>query len=105
MSIANGAYKNLTDLMFIDTANPGGLNNGPCIVGVEDASKLTNSPVKSGAFYAYRLVFPMKGEHVNDFHYLVMLFEFWPMTGRIWTAGYNKDASSWTQEWIAITRA
>lgn len=84
--------------------NVDGSANGPCILGTEDASKLANCPVKSGAFYAYRLVFPVKSERGAHHHYLVMLFEFWPSTGRIWAAGYNNDAKTWSQDWIAVTR-
>lgn len=84
--------------------NVDGSANGPCILGTEDASKLVNCPVKSGAFYAYRLVFPVKSEHNAYHHYLVMLLEFWPSTGRIWAAGYNNDAKTWTQNWTAVTR-
>ena len=73
----------MTDGYHIDVVNPEGAANEPCIMGTEDASKLANCPVKSGPFYAYRLVFPIKSEHADDCHHLALLFEFWPVTGRI----------------------
>ena len=85
-SIAAGSSRRITDLKSIDTRNPGGGANAPGVAAVEDASALVNSPVKSGAFYAYRLVMPIESQGAGRWHFLVLLLEFWPLAGRVWAA-------------------
>lgn len=68
--------------------------NRPQIIATEDASTLNSSPVTSGAFYAYRITYPMKsvGGH---YKVVVELHEAYPNAGRIWKTAYNPDYSSW----------
>lgn len=103
-SLVEGASRTLTDLQLIDTNNLSHYNNAPAIVGTEDASRLTNSPVGQGAFYAYRIVMPIRSVN-GGFHFLVLLFEFWPRCGRIWSSGWNCDTQSWSQAWKAVAGA
>ena len=103
-SIAAGSSRRITDLKSIDTRNPGGGANAPGVAAVEDASALVNSPVKSGAFYAYRLVMPIESQGAGRWHFLVLLLEFWPLAGRVWAAAWNCDRGNWQQEWTAVAR-
>ena len=71
----------------------------PGVIATENASTLKNSPVKSGAFYAYREVFFIPNQGIVGNTYgktIVRLTEAYPVAGRIWTTVYNTDFSSWS---------
>ena len=73
-------------------------DNLPCTIGTEDASVLRGSPVTSGPFYAYRLTLPQKGVS-GAYKVTVVLFESYPVPGRIWTRAYNPDTGAWS-DWL-----
>ncbi len=96
----------ITDLLAINTN--GVMNVSymyPGSVATEDASSLQGSPIKSGAFYAYREVFflPNRGVVGNTYgKTIIRLTEAYPVSGRIWTNVYNTDSNDWTG-WKSIT--
>ncbi len=71
----------------------------PGVIATENASTLKNSPIKTGAFYAYREVFFIPNQGIVGNTYgktIVRLTEAYPVAGRIWTTVYNTDFSSWS---------
>lgn len=100
--IVSGASDPIYNLLAIDFSDPNSQLNRPHAVNVEDASRLTASPVTSGAFYAYRLVFQTRGENSSLYHTLVILLELWPVMGRVWSNLYNKDVQNW-YGWKSLT--
>ena len=96
----------ITNLLAINT---NGVMNAsymyPGSVATEDASSLKSSPVKSGAFYAYREVFFIPNQGIVGNTYgktIVRLTEAYPVAGRIWACAYNTDLGAWS-EWKSIT--
>ena len=96
----------ITNLLNI---NINGVMNEPYMypgsVTTEDASTLINSPMREGAFYAYREVFflPNRGVVGNTYgKTIIRLTEAYPVSGRIWTNVYNTDLNDWTG-WKSIT--
>lgn len=90
----------ITNLLNI---NINGVMNEPYMypgsVAMEDASTLINSPMREGAFYAYREVFflPNRGVVGNTYgKTIIRLTEAYPVSGRIWTNVYNTDSNDWT---------
>ena len=65
------------------------------VVATEDVSTLVNSPIDSGAFYAYRTVRQVECAGRNP-KTIVTLTEAYPMAGRVWINAYNPDTSSWS---------
>ena len=70
-------------------------------VAAEDASLLTNSPVPSGPFYAYREVFEVCATDRSHRKIILRLTEAYPTPGRIWTCCYNTDISKWSG-WASV---
>lgn len=96
----------ITDLLNI---NINGVMNEPYMypgsVATEDASTLINSPMREGAFYAYREVFFIPNQGIVGNTYgktIIRLTEAYPVSGRIWTNVYNTDSNDWTG-WKSIT--
>ena len=96
----------ITDLLNI---NINGVMNEPYMypgsVATEDASTLKNSPMREGAFYAYREVFFIPNQGIVGNTYgktIIRLTEAYPVSGRIWTNVYNTDSNDWTG-WKSIT--
>ena len=75
-------------VLQIDFTNPTGESNSYGVIATEDASKLLNSPVAEGAFYAYREVLTIKSAS-KDYTVIVRLTEAYPSPGRIWIKMYN----------------
>jgi hypothetical protein len=70
--------------------------------GTEDASTLTNSPIKSGAFYGYRVV-RWNGTSATEQHMItVEVHEQYPNAGRIWVNTHNKNYSAGWYGWKEI---
>jgi hypothetical protein len=67
----------------------------PSQVATEDASTLVNSPLASGAFYAFRTV-----ESYNVGHVCVRLHEMYPNNGRVWSNMYDKNQQNW-MGWVS----
>lgn len=93
-----GSNKAPTNLLSIGTdGSTNNVYNQNGFVGTEDASTLTECPVTSGAFYAYRTVYPLKTDVGTKI--CVELKELYPSLGRTWTAVYQSNTASWTG-WI-----
>lgn len=94
-NFCKGSDRLLTDVLIIDFKNPAGESNSYGVIATEDASKLLNSPVTDGAFYAYREVLTIKSAS-KDYKVIVRLTEAYPSPGRIWIKMYNPDTSNWS---------
>ena len=94
-NFCKGSDRLLTDVLIIDFKNPTGEYNSYGVIATEDASKLLNSPVTDGAFYAYREVLTIKSA-LKDYKVIVRLTEAYPSPGRIWINMYNPDTSNWS---------
>lgn len=94
-NFCKGSDRLLTDVLIIDFKNPTGESNSYGVIATEDASKLLNSPVTDGAFYAYREVLTIKSAS-KDYKVIVRLTEAYPSPGRIWIKMYNPDTSNWS---------
>ena len=94
-NFCKGSDRLLTDVLIIDFKNPTGESNSYGVISTEDASKLLNSPVTDGAFYAYREVLTIKSAS-KDYKVIVRLTEAYPSPGRIWIKMYNPDTSNWS---------
>lgn len=96
----------ITDLLAINTN--GVMNVSymyPGSVATEDASSLQGSPIKSGAFYAYREVFFIPNQGIIGNTYgktIIRLTESYPTVGRIWICVYNTDLGKWS-DWKSTT--
>lgn len=99
-NFCKGSDRLLTDVLIIDFKNPTGESNSYGVIATEDASKLLNSPVTDGAFYAYREVLTIKSAS-KDYKVIVRLTEAYPSPGRIWIKMYNPDTSNWSG-WTVI---
>ena len=96
----------ITNLLAINT---NGVMNAsymyPGSVATEDASSLKGSPIKTGAFYAYREIFFIPNQGIVGNTYgktIVRLTEAYPVVGRIWICAYNTDLEAWS-DWKSIT--
>ena len=94
-NFCKGSDRLMTDVLIIDFKNPTGESNSYGVIATEDASKLLNSPVTDGAFYAYREVLTIKSAS-KDYKVIVRLTEAYPSPGRIWIKMYNPDTSNWS---------
>lgn len=92
------------DLMHINIGDNFGSANYDMSFGTEDASTLTNSPVKSGAFYGYRKVYQVHSSASNHYKTIAEIHEAYPMRGRIWTAEYDPN-TGWKGWWHTYTNA
>lgn len=99
-NFCKGSDRLLTDVLQIDFTNPTGESNSYGVIATEDASKLLNSPVADGAFYAYREVLTIKSAS-KDYKIIVRLTEAYPSPGRTWIKAYNPDISDWS-DWKVI---
>ena len=85
-----------SDLLGVATSNMDDSRNQASVVGTEDASTLQNSPITTGAFYAYREVVLIKSPVSNGTKVIVRLTEMYPTAGRIWINAWNPDIFSWS---------
>lgn len=99
-NFCKGSDRLLTDVLLIDFTNPTGESNSYGVIATEDASKLLNSPVADGAFYAYREVLTIKSAS-KDYKVIARLTEAYPSPGRTWIKAYNPDISDWS-DWKVI---
>lgn len=99
-NFCKGSDRLLTDVLIIDFTNPTGESNSYGVIATEDASKLLNSPVTDGAFYAYREVLTIKSAS-KYYKVIVRLTEAYPSPGRTWIKAYNPDISDWS-DWKVI---
>lgn len=101
--MSDGGYnREITNLLNINytSSDPyGTMTNYDCVIRTEDASTLTNSPVKSGAFYAYRRTYPIWLPDKNISGIVVELHEAYPVHGRVWSRAYVKGMGGWGDGW------
>lgn len=96
----NGYKKPIQDLLWIDYSGNDPYKteaNYDCVIATEDASTLKNCPVSSGAFYAYRKVYPIYSPQFDHCKIVVELHESWPQKGRVWVTAFdpNNGWGSW----------
>lgn len=96
----NGYKKPIQDLLWIDYSGNDPYKteaNYDCVIATEDASTLKNCPVSSGAFYAYRKVYPIYSPQFDHCKIVVELHESWPKKGRVWVTAFdpNNGWGSW----------
>ena len=96
----NGYKKPIQDLLWIDYSGNDPYKteaNYDCVIATEDASTLSNCPVSSGAFYAYRKVYPIYSPQFDHCKIVVELHESWPKKGRVWVTAFdpNNGWGSW----------
>ena len=98
--VVNGGATNQStnDLLLITVDNPYSTWNYDCSFGTEDASTLKNSPVTSGAFYAYRKVYQVYSALNNHYKAIVELHEAYPKRGRVWKREYDPN-TGWSDRW------
>ena len=96
----NGYKKPIQDLLWIDYSGNDPYKteaNYDCVIATENASALSNCPVSSGAFYAYRKVYPIYSPQFDHCKIVVELHESWPKKGRVWVTAFdpNNGWGSW----------
>lgn len=96
----NGYKKPIQDLLWIDYSGNDPYKteaNYDCVIATEDAITLSNCPVSSGAFYAYRKVYPIYSPQFGHCKIVVELHESWPKKGRVWVTAFdpNNGWGSW----------
>ena len=96
----NGYKKPIQDLLWIDYSGNDPYKTGAnydCVIATEDASTLKDCPVSSGAFYAYRKVYPIYSPQFDHCKTVVELHESWPKKGRVWVTAFdpNNGWGSW----------
>ena len=91
----NGKKNFATNLLHIDLTNPDAFCNKESVVAVEDASTLTNSPITSGAFYAYREVLFVNNPTGGLPKCAVRLTQIYPSEGLIWLNIYDPNYGYW----------
>lgn len=92
-----GGRKNFcTNLLHVDLDNPDAYQNLAGVISTEDASTLVDSPVTSGAFYAYREVLFINSQVGNRPKVIVRLTEAYPQQNNVWINSYNPDSNTWS---------
>ena len=105
---SGGVDNKITDCLNISTdINYDSAPNLDGYVATENVDTLTNSPIDSGAFYAYRKVLKTpsadgSGNIRDGAKIMVILYEMYPSPGRIWTRVYNTD-SGWSPSWQSLS--
>jgi hypothetical protein len=91
----------VTDLLLINLNDKYGIVNRASVVATEDASTLVNSPIKSGAFYAYREVLFIDSPTGGISKCIVRLTLAYPHHGTIITNIYDANYGYWMGwEWF-----
>lgn len=93
--IRSVAYQEV-DLLSVDASDPTGEINTPMFFGSDTpGTQLTNTPYNSGPFYGYRQVLMSKGRGGTIHLVTVLLFETYPIAGRIWGNTYDMGSVGW----------
>lgn len=85
----------VTDLLNITFGDYSNSAMWDCVISTSDASTLTNSPVTSGAFYAYRKVYVIPKATSGKYKIIVQLTEAYPTSGRRWECVYDTEENAW----------
>ena len=93
--IRNLAYTKV-NLLDVDASDPTGEVNTPMFFGSDSPStQLISTPYASGPFYGYRQVLMSKNQ-IGTMHLVtVLLFETFPIAGRVWGNTYDMGAKTW----------
>lgn len=85
------------DLLHVNTIDANGPENAPYFFGSNSpSSDLINSPYTSSPFYGYRQMLVSKYYGTNTSHLTtVIIFESYPVPGRIWGNTYDDYAKNW----------
>ena len=85
------------DLLNVDISVANGQENAPYFFGSDSpSSDLVNSPYTASPFYGYRQTLVSKYGGTNTSHLtMVIIFELYPVPGRIWGNTYDKSSKSW----------
>lgn len=85
------------DLLEVNVHDYDGPQNSPFFFGSNTPSTdLANSPYSTGPFYGYRQTFFSRFPSNNSPHLItVVIFETYPMAGRIWGNTYDTTQSNW----------
>lgn len=85
------------DLLQVNTTDANGPENAPYFFGSNSpSSDLINSPYTSSPFYGYRQTLVSKYYGTNTSHLTtVIIFESYPVPGRIWGNTYDDYAKNW----------
>ena len=102
--MSDGGYnREITNLLSINytSSDPySSMTNYDCVIRTDDASTLKNSPVKSGAFIAFRHTYPIWLPDKGVSGIVVELHEAYPVHGRMWSRAYVKDMGGWGERWL-----
>ena len=102
--MSDGGYnREITNLLSINytSSDPySSMTNYDCVIRTDDASALKNSPVKSGAFIAFRHTYPIWLPDKGVSGIVVELHEAYPVHGRMWSRAYVKDMGGWGERWL-----
>ena len=92
----NGRKNMVTNLLHIDLTNPDAFCNKASVVATEDASTLIDSPITSGAFYAYREVMFINSPVGQLPKCVVRLTQTYPFECVIWLNIYDDNVGRWS---------
>lgn len=91
----------MSNILHIDLTNKDSYVNQAGVIAVEDASTLVNSPITSGAFYAYREVLFSDNPTGGLPKCIVRLTQAYPHHGTIMTNIYDPNYGYWIGwEWF-----
>lgn len=85
----------INNLLLIDLNNPDAPCNQSSVIATEDASTLINSPITTGAFYAYREVMFIDNPTGGQPKCTVRLTQAYPHGGDIWVNVYDPNFGYW----------
>ena len=98
-TILYGSDNYITNATTSNYTNLNSPNNRDGVIAVTDASTIDSFPIESGPFYAYKKTFLQKNndDSPNAYNVFVILFEIYPVSGRIWTRSLFNDSG--TPKW------
>ena len=96
----NRAITNVLNINYTSSDPYSSMTNYDCVIRTDNASTLTNSPVKSGAFIAFRHTYPIWLPDKGVSGIVVELHEAYPVHGRVWSRAYVKDMGGWGDRWL-----
>ena len=89
------AYQEV-DLLSVDASDPTGEINTPMFFGSDTpGTQLTSTPYTSGPFYGFRQVLMSQNQSGTIHLVTVLLFETYPIAGRVWGNTYDMGAKTW----------
>lgn len=84
------------DLLYVDLSAPQSDANTPMFFGSDSPSAdLVNAPYTAGPFYGLRLVLVSKSPNQTTHLVTVLIFETYPLPGRVWGNTYDIGIQNW----------